>query len=131
MGMFNSIVADLPCRETGRVSENTEIQIKWQAYEARILDVYRTGDLLPSLLPEYDNTWIRTDYICNACSPKTISRVGGHYIRVDDQHWHIAFVEVRNGRVCCIISESEFQRKGIDDYKDYAWPPQASNEPPA
>ena len=71
MGMFNTIVADIPCPETGKLSKDTEIQIKWQDRDARVLDVYRTGDSLPDLLSKYNNTWVRTDYICNACSHKT------------------------------------------------------------
>jgi hypothetical protein len=43
MGMFNTIVADIPCPETGKLSKDTEIQIKWQDRDARVLDVYRTG----------------------------------------------------------------------------------------
>ena len=59
MGMFNTIVADVPCPETGETSRDTEIQIKWQSREARVLDVYRAGDALPDLLSGYDNTWVR------------------------------------------------------------------------
>jgi hypothetical protein len=128
MGMFNTIVADLPCQETGKISENTEIQIKWQASEARVLDVYRTGASLPNLLSEYNNTWVRTDYICSVCSPKTTGHNRRLYIRTDDQRRHIAFVEIRNGKVCCILSESEFQQKGINDFIDDAWPPMESTE---
>lgn len=122
MGMFNSIVADITC-PTGQLSKDTEIQIKWQAHEARILDVYRAGDFLPDLLSKYDNTWVRTDYICNACSPKTTARDGTPYIRSDDQRWHVAFVEIRSGTVCRLLSESEFQELGIDQFFDDVWPP--------
>lgn len=128
MGMFNTIVADLPCQQTGKISENTEIQIKWQAYEARALDVYHIGDSLPDLLSEYDNTWIRTSYICNACSPKTNGRHGLSFIRTDDQHWHIVFIEIMSGKVCRTLSESEFKEEGIDDFIDDAWPPMESTE---
>ncbi|MCK4603624.1 MAG: hypothetical protein KAU41_02865 [Deltaproteobacteria bacterium] len=37
MGMFNTIVADIPCPETGKLSKDTEI--KWQDRDARVLDV--------------------------------------------------------------------------------------------
>ncbi|MBI3987299.1 MAG: hypothetical protein HY343_10280 [Lentisphaerae bacterium] len=123
MGMFNTIIADIACPKTGHVSKDTEIQIKWQAHEARILDVYRKGDFLPDLLSKYDNTWVRTDYICNACSPKTTARDGTPYIRSDDQCWHIAFIEIRSGKVCRLLSESEFQGLGIDEFFDDVWPP--------
>jgi len=114
MGMFNSIVADIPCPTTCLVSKGTEIQIKWQAREARMLDMYRVGDLLS----EYDDTWIRTDYICKVCSPKTTGRNGIKYIGTQDQRWHIAFVEIRKGRLHRVVSESEFQQMGIDGFAD-------------
>jgi hypothetical protein len=56
MGMFNSIYADLACPVTGEISKNTEIQIKWQDRDERVLDVYRHGDTLIGLLSKYDNT---------------------------------------------------------------------------
>ena len=132
MGMFNTIVADIPCPETAQVSKDTEIQIKWQAHEARILDVYRTGDFLPDLLAKYDNTWVRTNYIYNACSHKTTGYGGAPYIRTDDQCWHIAFVEIRSCKVCCILSESEFEQMGVDHFADDVWPPKkiAEHEKP-
>ncbi len=55
MGMFNTIVADIACKETGAMSKDTEIQIKWQDRDARVLDVYREGDFLPDLLSKYDD----------------------------------------------------------------------------
>lgn len=121
--MFNTIVADLPCCETDAVSNDTQIQIKWQDRDARILDVYREGDLLQDLLSEYDNTWVRTDYICNACSPKTTGHGGTSFIRSDDQRRHITFVEIRGGQLRQVLSEFEFQELGVTDFKDDTWPP--------
>ena len=121
MGMFNTIVADIPCPETGKLSKDTEIQIKWQDRDARVLDVYRTGNSLPDLLSKYNNTWVRTDYICNACSPKTTGYKGVPYIRSDDQRWHIAFVEIKNGRVCRVFSEAEFQELEVSEFTDDVW----------
>ncbi len=123
MGMFNTIVSDITCPKTGQVGRDTEIQIKWQAQGARILDVYHMDDFMPDILPEYDNTWVRTDYICNVCSPKTTGRDGTPYIRTADQIWHMAFVEIRNGKVCRILSEPEFQALGISEFYDDVWPP--------
>ncbi len=123
MGMFNTIVSDITCPKTGQISKDAEIQIKWQAREARILDVYHMDDFMPDILPEYDNTWVRTDYICNVCSPKTTGRDGTPYIRTADQIWHMAFVEIRNGKVCRILSEPEFQALGISEFYDDVWPP--------
>ncbi len=123
MGMFNSIVADIRCQATDKISKDTEIQIKWQEWESLILDVYHPGDVIPDLPPEYDNTWVRTDFICEACSPRTPSRDGRTYIRSEDQRWHIAFVEMRAGKVCQVLSEPEFEKLGIDEYFDDVWCP--------
>ena len=128
MGMFNSIVADILCHQTGTLSKDTEIQIKWQDRDARVLDVYRTGDSLPNLISKY-NTWVRTDYICNACSPKTTGHHGTPYIRTDDQRRHIAFVQIKSSKVCRILSESEFQELGVADFTDDTWPPKEIAEP--
>ena len=126
--MFNIIVADILCHKTGTLSKDTEIQIKWQDRDARVLDVYRTGDALPNLISKY-NKWVRTDYICNACSLKTTGYDGTPYIRTDDQRWHLAFVEIRSSRVCRILSESEFQELGVTNFTDDAWPPKEIAEP--
>jgi len=130
MGMFNTIVADIACPETHQVSSGTEIQIKWQEREARILDVYRTGDSVPDIMSKYDNTWVRTDYICNACSQKTNSRDGTPYIRTDDQHWHVALVEINNGKVGRVLSDAEAKALGITDFVDDVWPPKEISEQP-
>jgi len=124
MGMFNTIVVDVHCPATGRVSTHTSIQIKWQAREARILDVYHLGDFMPDILSKYDNTWVRTDFICEACSPKTAARDGTPYIRTDDQRWHVALIEVKDGKVCRVVSEHEFESLGISKFFDDVWPPQ-------
>jgi hypothetical protein len=123
MGMFNSIYADLACPVNGEMSENTEIQIKWQYREDRVLDVYRQGDTLPGLLAEYDNAWVRTDYICNTCSHKTTARDGTKFIRTDDQRWHIVFVHIKDGRIRQILTEHEFESLGINDFIDDVWSP--------
>ena len=44
------------------VANDTEIQIKWQAREARALTVYHLGDVLDDIEAEYNDRWIRTDY---------------------------------------------------------------------
>ena len=122
MGMFNSIMADLLCPTTGALSTNSEIQIKWQHRDARALTVYRLGDLLEELESGYDDTWIRTDYICNACSPKTTNRAGDEYIRVEDQRWHVAFVQIAQSRIARILPEREFAPLGGGEFVDDVWP---------
>ena len=128
MGMFNTIFADVRCQATGEVSAHTEIQIKWQARESRILDAYYPGDFMPDLLSQYDNTWVRTDFICEACSPKTFARDGTPYIRTNDQRRHVAFVEVSDGKICRVLSETEFESLGITEYLDDVWPPKHITE---
>ena len=56
MGLFNSICADLYCPTTGRISHNTEIQIKWQDPKVRGMNSYRVGDILEAIEDEYNDT---------------------------------------------------------------------------
>jgi hypothetical protein len=128
MGMFNTIVADVRCQATGTVSTHTEIQIKWQDRDARSLDVYYPGDFMPDLLSKYDNTWVRTDFICQACSPKSTTRHGTSYVRTDDQHRHIVFIEVKHGKVSRVLSEPEFEDLGISEFFDDLWHPEHISE---
>ena len=128
MGMFNSIYADLTCPAAGEMSKNTEIQIKWQDRGALTLAVYRRGDTLPDLLSEYDNTWVRTDYICRACSPKTIAHDKTGYIRTNDQQWHIVFVHIEDERIHQILTELEFGAMGVNDFLDDVWTPGGATE---
>lgn len=60
--------------------ENTEIQIKWQDYGELSLGAYHCGDLLEYIDPEFNNTWIRTDFICNVCSKWVDSKTAGKFI---------------------------------------------------
>jgi len=116
MGMFNSIYVDLLCPKRKRISKNTEIQIKWQSYEYRLLNVYHLGDTLKGLLSEYNNTWIRTDYICNACSKISEGRFGPF---IDDQKRHYVFVKIKNSKICKILTAKEFRKRGIKKFVNY------------
>ncbi len=51
MGMFNSIIADLPC-VANKVAAQGEIQIKWQSPEKRSGEVFHLGDVLNGIMPE-------------------------------------------------------------------------------
>jgi hypothetical protein len=119
MGMFNSIYADLPCPTRQKISRNTEIQIKWQVREARTLAVYHLGDVLEDIEPEYDNTWIRTDYICGVCSKYTIGRKGMRFIKTEDQSRHFVFVRVERGRIAEILTEEQFKKTGVTEFVEY------------
>ena len=119
MGIFNSIHADLLCPETKTISANTEIQIKWQAWESRSLDVYHLGDHLDDILDEYNNAWIRTDYICNECSPHLGKYKGVPFIRTDDQKRHYVFVHIENANICEILTENEFVKQNVETFVDY------------
>ena len=119
MGMFNCIVADLRCPTRHELSRDTEIQIKWQAPAARALSVYRLGDVLDDIELEYDNTWIRTDYICHVCSTYTTGKGGIAYIKTDDQKRHPVYVRTEHGKICEIVTEDEFERTGAADFVEY------------
>jgi hypothetical protein len=118
MGMFNSIIADLCCPTRQEVARDTEIQIKWQIHEARALNVYHVRDVLEDIEAEYDNTWIRTDYICRVCSKHTIGKNGIAYIKALDQQRHPVFVRVDHGGICEVLTEEEFTKLGVADYVD-------------
>jgi len=99
MGMFNSIFADIYCPRRKEVGRETEIQIKWQFPELKKLAAYRLGDVIDGIQANYDNAWIRTDYICNVCSPQMTTKEGITFIKVNDQQRHTIFVRVENGRI--------------------------------
>ena len=113
MGMFNSIIADLPCVRR-KVTVTGEVQIKWQLPEKRTGEAFYLGDTLGGIMPEYDNAWIKTDFICEVCSTRTKARDGTSFIKVMDQQRHIIFVRIDNGRLEKIISEDDFDALGID-----------------
>lgn len=119
MGMFNSILADLLCPVVKKVSKDSEIQIKWQAQDARVLSAYHLGDVLGDIEPEYNNTWIRTDYICRACSKHTSGRGGARFIKTDDQSRHHVFLRIDDGKICRILTEGEFNELGIGRFVNY------------
>ncbi len=119
MGMFNSIYADLRCPLKKEIAKDTEIQIKWQEWEARVLGVYRLGDTLDQIEEEYDNIWIRTDYICSACSRHTTVRGGMRFVKTEDQSRHHVFVRIENGRIAEILTEEEFEKTGATEFVDY------------
>lgn len=118
MGMFNSIYADLMCPKRKKITKNTEIQIKWQGQEYRLLNVYHLGDTLEGLLSKYDNTWVRTDYICDSCSKHEIGRFG-NFIKVEDQKIHYVYIKIKNSKIHDIYSAKEFKKKGIKKFVKY------------
>ena len=115
MGMFNSIIADLPCVQRNETVSG-EIQIKWQVPDKRTGDAFYLGETLDGIMPEYDNVWIKTDFVCEVCSTRTKARDGTNFIKVMDQSRHFVFVRIENGRIEQIASEVEFKAMNIDDY---------------
>jgi hypothetical protein len=118
MGMFNSIYADILCPVENRISKNTEIQIKWQIKKSRLLNHYRQGNYLEDLKDEFNNNWIRTEYICEACSKHTPYKEW-EFIKVEDQKWHFIFVNIRQGRIEQILTPEEFQKICAKDFVIY------------
>lgn len=117
--MFNSIYADLMCPIKHQLSQNTEIQIKWQAQEERLLDNYYLGDILDKLENTYNNTWIRTDYICDICSKHTKTGENIDYIKTQDQSRHFVFIKIDNRKICKILTEEEWNNAGVNKFVDY------------
>ena len=119
MGMFNSIHADLICPVTGRLLPRTEIQIKWQEHDHHWLGVYKPGDTLEGLEPQFDNTWVKTEFICDACSRHEKGRKGQPYIPTQGQVWHAVFVEIRDCRICRVLNEKQFAETGMTEFATY------------
>ncbi|MCP4398508.1 MAG: hypothetical protein GY801_14580 [bacterium] len=119
MSMFNSIYADLLCPEKQEISEDTEIQIKWQHPRSRTLNVFHQGDMLEDIADGYNNVWIRTDYICKVCSRHTTGRHGIPFIKVEDQQRHHVFIRIEDATICEILTEEQFKQKDVTTFVDY------------
>ena len=115
MGMFDIIDAKLECPKTKKI-EKREIQIKWR--EPRLLDHFKIRDSIEGIVSEYDNNWVRADYLCGSCSKITQGRLG-YYIKTDDQKWHYCFVKMKNSQIKSVLSKKEFDKLGIDKYVIY------------
>jgi len=115
MGMFDIISAELECPETKK-SEKQEIQIKWRKF--RSLDHFAVGSSIDDVWPEYDNNWIKADYVCKSCSKKTKGEYGP-FIKIDDQKRHYCFVKMEKGRIRSILDEKDFAKLGIEKYVIY------------
>ena len=116
MGMFNSIFADLMCPAKKEISKDTEIQFKWQEHGSRGFGSYRLGDYLENLEQEYNNQWVRTEYICEVCSGRKQTKDGGSLIPIDGQQWHNVFVRIDESKISEILTEEEFLKRGIKDF---------------
>ncbi len=84
--------------------------------DQRTGDAFYLGDTLEGIMPEYDNVWIKTDFICEVCSTRTKARDGTSFLKVMDQSRHVIFVRIENGSIEQIVSEVEFKAMNIDDY---------------
>ena len=131
--MFDIINAELECLEKKK-SENQkiqkdfrvlgnekhfrhqEIQIKWR--EFRSLEHFKIGSSIDEIWPEYDNNWVRADYVCNTCSKKTNGEYGP-FIKTDDQKRHYCFVKIENSRIKSVLNEKDFAKLGIEKYVIY------------
>lgn len=111
MGMFNTIYTDIRCPVTNKMSDKTGIQIKCQQSEARQLNVYHVNDSIEDLSEGFNNTWIKTDYICNACSTSSVKNDKLRHIKTEDQKRHFVFIRVEDSIIKEIMTEKEFLAK--------------------
>ena len=120
MSLFDALVAELECLAT-RKKEKQLIQIFFRdCYRDK---TYHIGSTLDNLPPEYNNTWIRTDYVCESCSPKTKGKIRD-FVKTEDQRRHIGMqkfitklkrlprFEVKLGRLQLI--GNKFKQKMVD-----------------
>ncbi len=119
MGMFNSIFADLTCAKRNKTSIHTEIQIKWQDHDVRCLTNYVLGDILEEIEPEFNNTWIRTDFICNVCSIMKKSKSGENFISIDGQRRHFVYILINEGKIREILTHKEFKKRNVEKFVIY------------
>jgi len=117
--MFNSIYTDLVCPIKKQVNRNAEIQIKWQDKNARNLNVYHIGDFLENIENEYNDTWIRTDYICDSCSKHTMGHKGISFIKTADQKRHYIFVKIVGTLHISTKVVDSLKKKKLSDSKNY------------
>jgi hypothetical protein len=115
MGMFDIIHAKLKCPKT-KESKEREIQIKWR--ELRLLEPFKVGDKIKDIFSEYNNTWVRADYLCNSCSKKTKGKYGP-FIKTEDQKWHYCFVKMEKNAIKSVLNEKDFKKQGIENYVIY------------
>jgi len=115
MGMFDIINAELECPKKKEVKER-EIQIKWR--ELRVLDHFKIGSSIEGIVSEYDNNWVRADYLCSSCSKKTKGK-DGDYIKIENQKWHYCFIKMEKSVIKLVLNEKEFKKQGIEDYVIY------------
>ena len=105
--MYDSILTDIKCCNTGKVNR-AEVQINWTNETS--LRVFNIGDTIPYLHKLYDNTWVKTDYLCHLCSKKvTTSSSDGSIFSGRTEHVrHVCYVNVVNGKILEVLSEPEY-----------------------
>lgn len=112
MGMFDTVAATLEC-PVRKESKERQILVKWK--DDRRFDVFRQGDTIDEISPEYNNAWIRSDYVCESCSHLTHGR-HGNFVKTDDQIRHYCYIRTENGVVAEVLSGDDFFKLGIEGY---------------
>ncbi len=113
MGMFDLIDAKLKCSVIKKTLEH-KIYVKWR--ENRSFEHFKIGDKIKDLISEYNNIWIKTDYICESCSKKTKSKNYGDYVKVEDQKRHDCFIKIKNKQLKQILNAGEFYKLDVKRY---------------
>jgi len=97
MGLYDLIIAEITCPNTEKAS-TIGIQIKWTDCSQKN---YKLGDNI-NFAKNMSSLWIQVYYCCSQCN--TVS--------------HPAYINIRKGRITEIISESEYQKRGLEDFLD-------------
>ncbi len=113
--MFDLIDIKLRCPDTREKLEH-KVLIKWR--ENRSFEHFKIGSEIKDLISEYNNVWIKTDYICESCSKKTKNKKYEKIIKIEDQKRHCCFIKIENQRIIKILPEKDFYKLGIKNYME-------------
>lgn len=113
MGLVDFLYTKIKCTATGKELDE-EICNKWRKDRTEMTS-FHVGDSVEGLEKEYQDNWIKTDYICHACSKLT---QGGYreFVKTDDQVRHACYVLIENSVIKEVLNEEEFMKRGITEF---------------
>lgn len=113
MGLVDILHEKIRCPVTGKELDE-KIYNKWRKDRTEMTS-FHVGDFVEGLEKEYQNNWIKTDYICHACSKLTHGKYG-KFVKTDDQVRHPCYVLIENNVIKEVLNEEEFLQKGATEF---------------